>query len=184
MVSKMLTLENDVLDPEIRFNFELYAENPTIFNPEEKCKCWKLGFFGWELLFNLLPNQLDDFSDYIEIENNWTWDAPCRIEVDSTVPLVNPKILNIVIGDFGVSTFYKLETQTTELVFDNTNPNNEPNLQLVVTDAGVDIRDKRTAWTSIFLKPGKNYIIVIADNYEDALDGTKVCVKWRDTYIL
>lgn len=172
-VWKMLELSNDIDSPIIDFTFELYSETEKVYWTQVKQAMWTTAIFGWMTFPATLPTVMWWFAWTIEVENKWDWYAPCKIQVVWTA--TSPYIINLTNNNR-----YKINWTTTNLIIDNTNPLNDPQKLLVVTDAWVDIKAKRALWADIFLNPWKNYFVLLT-NW--AWENPTIFITWRDTYI-
>jgi len=154
--------------------FELLAENETIFTDERKevnGVVW--GSSLWIMtLDTTFPVPLDDFeaiSWNLICNNEWNRQTPLRLEINGEVK--NPKIINLT-NSMG----YKLGKTTTKLVYDNINTENDPRKNLLITDNGVNISEFRINGGWIYLQPWINQIVVLSDEPSTAT----VKVLFRD----
>jgi len=172
-VTQMPQPEGEQCTPTMDFTFVLESETPDIYSTTEKTATGTIGFHWWFTLSTPLPTPLSWWAGTIELNNEWNRNAPIQVRVEGNC--INPKIINITNNQA-----YKLDTTTTDLVYNNRNINNRPTETLVVTDLWNDIRQFRKSWIGVTLDPWLNNLVVLTDNYpNDAI----VTVSFRDTYI-
>ena len=160
------------MDPIIKFTFELFAETEKIYWDITKLVEWGIWAVWWFTLPATLPTASWNYLNAIELNNEWNHEAPIRLEIIWSC--TNPKILNIT-----NKYKYRIDWETSIMVFDNTNLLNNPKQRLVVTDNGVDIKAQRNSWSDIYLSPWLNYIVVTSD---EILDDPLIRIRFRDTY--
>jgi len=107
------------------------------------------------------------------VDNKGDWIAPLKIQIAGQC--TNPKIINTANGNK-----YRITGTTTNLVLDNRNLNNNPLEIFIVTDNGVNIKEKRHSGADIFLNAGMNHIAVLTD---DPTENPTITITYRDTFI-
>jgi hypothetical protein len=110
------TATNWLSDPIIEYTFELLCESEKIYWLNDKIETWNLWYFWWFTLPATLPDTLWWFVWIIEVENEWNWIAPCKIQVIWNC--TNPKIFNLTNNQK-----YRLWWTTQNLILDNRNIN-------------------------------------------------------------
>lgn len=191
MVYTPLEWENEIDNPVIPFSFELVSPDPRIYDPRTVTVVWWLWQAGaWPLRHILPAEDADVFEDAIACIHEWDRPAPMSIRVEWYV--VNPKIF--IIQDNEIKYFFKLETSTTDLFISNINTTSlSADERFVVTDNWLNVkafRKQSNWWWPLFIMPSleqfwwtkTSYVLVMADNYWDAVDNTVVTVSYRHTY--
>lgn len=164
---------NELDNPVIDFTFELYSETERMYGVESKVVSGKKAFISWITLPTTLPTALWTYWGTIIVENTGNWIAPCKIQV--VWQASNLKLINTSNGNK-----YRLNWDTTNFVMDNRNLNNNPLESLIVTDNGVNIKNRRNSGADIFLEPWINHIAVLTSNI---IDDPNITITFRDSYI-
>lgn len=167
------TATNWLSDPVIEYTFELLSESEKVYSPATKTETGSLWAFWGFTLPTTLPTTIWWFVGTIEVENEWNWIAPCKIQIVGTC--TNPKIFNLTNW-----MKYRLWATTENLILDNRNLNNNPLENFIVTNNWFNVKAQRLSWSDIFLQPGINNIVVISDNPSDT---ATVTITYRDTFI-
>lgn len=167
------TATNWLSDPVIEYSFELLCESEKVYGSTNKIIYGNRSYFWWLTLPTTLPTAIWWFVGSTEVNNEWNWIAPCKIQIVWTA--TNPKIYNLTNWQK-----YRLGITTENLVLDNRNINNNPTESFVVTNNGFNVKSQRLSWADIFLQPWLNNIAVISD---DPSETFTVTITYKDTYL-
>lgn len=167
------TATNWLSDPVIEYSFELLCESEKVYGATIKTETGWQSYFGGMTLPTTLPTTFWWFVWSLEVENEWNWIAPCKIQVVGTA--TNPKVYNLTNWQK-----YRLWMVTENLVLDNRNINNNPTENFIVTNNWFNVKSWRLSWSDIFLQPWVNNIAVISDDPSEIFT---VTITYRDTYI-
>lgn len=169
-VYSMPKYKHDIGSDVISFSFELYSEDSFYYKNVTDTNSGGIGRIGWVALGASLPFNLDGVIGMITFASAGNLPAPCKVEIVGT--MVNPKILNLVTGEF-----YKVNTTTADFILDNRWTS------VSVLDGVTDISGYRASWsTQVYVLPTTNQFVVLCDNYSDDSTVT-VTITHRDLYI-
>jgi len=152
------------------FEFDLIAETETISGKTTKTATGWIGYLWGFTLGTPLPIPLSWYVGKITCVNSGDWVSPVRVSV--VWACTNPKIINITNWNK-----IRIGTNTSNLIYDNRNLDNDPTKRIVLTDSGTNILQYRDSGGGILLESGTNELVVLADSYAP---GTVVTVTRRD----
>ena len=171
-VTKPISFTNNLADIQIPYKFQLASPSEKFYGVDLHTVKKVLGVVGGTPLATGLGVALGDYGREIVVENKGDWQAPIRFEVLGNC--TNLKLLNLTNKQK-----FRVEAITTEFVYDNTNPDFEPNKELIVEDKKQNIKPKRSTGNQIFLEPWRNRLVVLTDN---PTEEAEVLLSYRDTY--
>ena len=100
----------------------------------------------------ILPNEFDWIIWNFNVQNDWNFIAPCKIEIIWS-------ILNPVIRNTTNNRYFWITWTTTNLIIDN---RERP---FIITDEWVDVSSNRMAWSNfIMLNTWSNNILITRDD--------------------
>lgn len=177
MVADYPKFKNALNSPDIEFEFLLYSGRPEVWGVDWQTVVGGIGVFGGELEGEVLAHEYNEFSGTIEVEHAGNWTATCRVTLESPVALVNPKFFNLT-----TDTEFKIDGDYDYLIIDTLNLDNDPKEKLIVTSGGIDVLKHRITGAGMVLAPWTNHLVVLCDNYEEAIDAV-VTIEYRDTFL-